>query len=254
MLPAGCFVDRRSVESYLHPMPIRSTLDGPAVASVAGLIGDPSRAAMLTALLGGVARPAGELARRAGISPQTASVHLARLVEGGLVRVTTSGRHRYFVLAGPAVARALESLALIAPAAEPESAGAGFELRRLQRARTCYDHLAGSLGVAVTESLVERGCLDAHGEAYEVTADGDAWLRRLGVVPEDLRHGRRAFARACLDWSERRPHLAGALGAALTARLFELGWITRLDGTRAVEPTPPGRRALRSELGIRIDR
>jgi DNA-binding transcriptional ArsR family regulator len=234
-------------------MPRTPFPDGPAIAAVAGLIGDPSRAAILTALLGGVARPAGELARRAGISPQTASVHLARLVEGGLIRVRTSGRQRYFSLAGAPVARVLESLALIAPPAAEPGPQAGFELRRLRRARTCYDHLAGGLGVAVTEALVERGRLDPNADGYEVTPAGETWLNALEVDVEGVRSGRRAFARACLDWSERRPHLAGALGAALTARFFEVGWIARLDGTRAVVATAVGRRALRRELGVTAD-
>jgi DNA-binding transcriptional ArsR family regulator len=230
-----------------------SPSDGPAIAAVAALIGDPSRAAMLAALLGGVARPAGELARCAGITPQTASVHLARLVESGLVTTVRSGRHRYFSLAGVPVARTLEALALVAPPASPSGAKAGFELRRLRRARTCYDHLAGALGVAVTDALVQRARLEAHVEGYEVTAGGEVWLRAMGIRLDRIRAGRRAFARACIDWSERRPHLAGALGAALTTWLFEEEWIVRVAGTRAVAPTPKGRRGLRRELGIRVD-
>jgi len=220
------------------------------VARVAALIGDPSRAAMLAALLGGVARPAGELARCAGVSAQTASAHLARLVDGGLLRVTTSGRHRYFSLAGAPVARALESLALVAPLSPPRTPREDFELRRLRRGRTCYDHLAGVLGTAVTDALVERGCIDARGDGYEVMPEGETWLQALGVDCARIRHGRRTFARACLDWSERRPHLAGALGAAVATRFFELAWITRVDGSRAVAVTPAGRRALRRELGL----
>jgi DNA-binding transcriptional ArsR family regulator len=234
------------------PEPHLSPPSEPDVAGTAALIGDPSRAAMLTALLGGVARPAGELARHAHVSPQTASAHLAKLVAGGLVRMTTAGRHRYFTLADASVARALEALALVAPPPRDRNLGpkGGFELRRLQRARTCYDHLAGALGVGVTAALVERQYLDFHGDGYEVTPEGEGWLGGLGVDCARLRAGRRAFARACLDWSERRPHLAGALGAALAARLFELAWIARVDRTRAVATTPDGRRALRRELGL----
>ena len=204
---------------------------------------------MLAALLGGVARPAGELARCARISPQTASGHLAKLVEGGLIRATRSGRHRYFTLVGAPVARALESLALVAPAPE-EGEGAGFELRRLRRARTCYDHLAGALGVAVTDALVERGRLDPQADGYEVTGAGERWLRHLDIDPDRVRRSRRSFARACIDWSERRPHLGGALGAALAARFLEAGWIVRLKGTRAVVASAEGRRVLRRELGV----
>jgi DNA-binding transcriptional ArsR family regulator len=230
-------------------MPRKPNPDGPAIATVAGLIGDPSRAAMLTALLGGVALPAGELARCARITPQTASGHLAKLVEGGLIRVRMSGRHRYYSLAGVPVGRALESLALVAPAPE-EGEGAGFEIRRLRRARTCYDHLAGALGVAVTDALVERGRLDPYADGYEVTGAGERWLRNLDIDLERLRHGRRAFARACIDWSERRPHLGGALGAALATRFLEAGWVVRLQGTRAVAASAEGRRMLRRELGV----
>jgi hypothetical protein len=164
-----------------------------------------------------------------------------------------SGRHRYFSLAGVSVARTLEALALVAPPASPSGAKAGFELRRLRRARTCYDHLAGALGVAVTDALVQRARLEAHVEGYEVTAGGEVWLRAMGIRLDRIRAGRRAFARACIDWSERRPHLAGALGAALTTWLFEEEWIVRVAGTRAVAPTPKGRRGLRRELGIRVD-
>jgi DNA-binding transcriptional ArsR family regulator len=225
---------------------------GPDLASAAALIGDRSRAAMLSALLGGVALPAGELARRAGVTAQTASAHLAKLVEGGLVRVLASGRHRYFGLAGEPVARLLESLALVAPPAEPRTLKGGFELRRLHRARTCWDHLAGALGVRVTDALVARRCLELHDDAWELTPEGDAWMRELGIDPGPMRSGRRAFARACLDWSERRPHLAGALGAALASRLFELGWIERVDRTRAVAVTPAGRRGLRRALDLEL--
>ena len=205
---------------------------------------------MLAALLGGVARPAGELARCAGVSAPTASGHLARLVQGGLLRVTTSGRHRYYALAGEPVARLLESLALIAPAAAARDARAAFAERRLRQARTCYDHLAGALGVSLTEALVAHGHMRLRDDSYVVTETGAAWLARLGIDCEAVRQQRRAFARACLDWSERRPHLAGALGAAITARFFELQWIARADDTRAVITTPVGRRALRRELDV----
>ena len=223
---------------------------GPDVAAVAALIAEPSRAALLTALLGGVARPAGELARCARISAPTASGHLAKLVRGGLLRVTTSGRHRYYALAGEPVARLLESLALVAPPPPASDARAAFALRRLRQGRTCYDHLAGALGVSVTDALVAHGHLDPHDDAYALTDSGAAWMEQLGVECAALQRQRRAFVRACLDWSERRPHLAGALGAAITSRLFELHWIARADDTRAVVTTPIGRRALRRELGV----
>lgn len=223
----------------------------PDIPAAAALIADESRASMLTALLGGVALPAGELARHARITAQTASAHLAKLVDGGLVRVVASGRHRYFSLAGAPVARALESLALVAAAARPSTPKQDFETRRLQRARTCYDHLAGALGVEVTHTLVGRGHLEPHDEAFELTPAGAAWLGAFGVDCDQARTRRRVFARLCLDWSERRPHLAGALGAALTTRLFELRWIERVPRSRALTVTPAGRRGLRRAFDLR---
>jgi DNA-binding transcriptional ArsR family regulator len=222
----------------------------PDLASVAGLIGDPSRAAMLAALLGGLSLPAGELARCAGISPQTASGHLARLVDGGLLRATTRGRHRYYQLHSPEVGRALEALAAIAPRARIRSLNESEAGRALRFARTCYDHLAGALGVALTQRLVERELLAEAGESYLVTAAGEDWLAGWGIDLGRLRQGRRAFARPCLDWSQRRPHLAGALGAAITGSLFERGWIAPSASSRAVRLTEAGRAGLRRELDL----
>lgn len=213
------------------------------VAVPAALIGDPTRAAFLQALVDATALPAGELARRARVSPSTASQHLAQLVDGGLLAVEPHGRHRYFRLADETVAHALEALSLLAPPRPARSlreADAGTALRE---ARTCYDHLAGRLGVAVTEALRLRE-LD---RAYELTAESERRLAALGVAASG---SRRAFARPCLDWTERRHHLAGALGAALCARLFELGWVERIGSGRAVGLKPAGRRGLASALGV----
>jgi DNA-binding transcriptional ArsR family regulator len=239
-----------SVSAELRRMYLCGVTSAPDLAATAALIGDPSRARMLTALLGGVALPATELARQAGIAPPTASGHLTKLVEGGLIRVVTSGRHRYFSLTGAPVARVLESLALVAPAARPGTLTSSFEARRLQRARTCYDHLAGALGVGLTHALVSRGCLELHDDAFELTASGAEWLEGFGIECEPVRARRRLFARACLDWSERRPHLAGALGAALATRLFDLGWIERIPRSRAVGVTAAGRRGLRRTFDL----
>jgi DNA-binding transcriptional ArsR family regulator len=222
----------------------------PDLATVAALIADPSRAAMLSALLGGVALPAGELAHRARISPQTASAHLARLVAGGLLSVTTAGRHHYFRLSNAHVAQALESIALIAPARPVRSLNEGLEVKAVRRARTCYDHLAGALGVALTQALIDQGLLIQHDEAFEVSGAGERWLHTFGVDCLQSRRTRRVFAAACLDWSERKPHLAGALGAAIAGRLFELKWIKRLDGSRAVTLTESGRSGLKRVIGI----
>src|SRR5690242_9217448 len=191
---------------------------GPNIAVPAALIGDPARAAMLNALLDGSARPAGALASLAGLSAQAASNHLARLVEGGLLAVEREGRHRYYRLAGARVAAALEALAGLAPPVPPLREPRSRLARELRLARSCYDHLAGRLGVAVTRALEERGVLadttDAPVEAklYAVTKDGTRWLAELGIEVGAIRPTRRGLARRCLDWTERRHHLAGPLG------------------------------------------
>jgi DNA-binding transcriptional ArsR family regulator len=222
----------------------------PNLAEVALLIGEPARATMLLALLGGQALPAGELAARARVTPQTASAHLARLVGGGLLEVRSSGRHRYYRLSGPEVGAALEALLRVAPAGAVRSLRQSEEARALRAARTCYDHLAGALGVALTRRLLALGLLAQEGERYRVTAEGAAWLASWGIDLAALERGRRAVARACLDWSERHDHLAGALGAALAAKLFERGWIARVPGGRAVRLTAAGQAGLRRELGL----
>ena len=197
------------------------------MARIAGLVGDPTRAAMLVALLDGRPRTAGELGRLGGVAPSTASGHLAQLLEGGLVACEADGRRRLYRLASPETAELLEALARLAPPTRPRSLRGVDRAHALRAARLCYDHLAGVLGVAVTEGLVGRGVLQLapDGSAYGVTSDGEAWLDRLGVDVAAARLRRRSFARACLDWSERRPHLAGALGAVWRARFSATaGW------------------------------
>ncbi|QSQ12513.1 ArsR/SmtB family transcription factor [Myxococcus landrumensis] len=216
------------------------------LALVASLIGDPARASMLSRLLEGPARTAGELAREARIAPQTASGHLAKLLEGQLVRVEVQGRHRYYRLAHPNVARALEALQLLAPtrlvpSRVPEP---------LRFARTCYDHLAGTLGVALAEAMEHRGLLESGEDSYILTPVGTRFVSKWGVDVEALSQGRRAFARRCLDWSERRAHVGGALGAALTERLFVRRWIARRPEGRGVRLTVEGRRGFDQELGL----
>ena len=213
------------------------------------MIGDPTRAAMLGALLGGESLPAGELARRAGIAPATATSHLARLVEHGLLVRRHSGRHRYFALASADVAAALEALGRITPSRRDAAATERAPNGSIRFARTCYDHLAGVLGVMVTERLLERQLIVGH-DPYEVTAAGAAWLGSLGVDVDQLRRSRRALARPCLDWTERRDHLAGGAGAAIASVMLERRWITRVEGTRAVRLTLSGREALRRTLGL----
>ncbi len=221
----------------------------PDLATLAALIADPSRAAMLSALLGGISLPAGELARQAKISPQTASAHLAKLVEGGLLSMTITGRHRYFRLRDKQVAQVLESMALLAPSQRVHSLNDSLERKALHRARTCYNHLAGVLGVAVTQALVAKGWVYQNDEAFEVTEFGTGQFHALGIDCSQLAK-RRVLARACLDWSERQHHIGGALGAAMAQRYLELRWIVRVEGSRAVKVTDLGRYHLKCELGI----
>jgi DNA-binding transcriptional ArsR family regulator len=201
------------------------------LASVAALIGDPARAAMLGALAGGRALPAGELARRAGVSPATATVHLRRLVEGGLVTVRAQGRHRYHEIAGPAVAAALEALAHLAPPAQIHSLREHRRATALAEARTCYDHLAGRRGVELRDRLLTVGALRPIDDTdHDLTGLGRQLLINLGIDPDPLLVSRRVFARRCNDWTHRRPHLAGALPAAVTGRFLALGWLLRGTG------------------------
>jgi DNA-binding transcriptional ArsR family regulator len=223
----------------------------PDVSCVAALMADPTRAALLAGLLDGHPRAAGELAACAGVSPQAASNHLARLLRGGLVVRTAHGRQRNYRLRGAEVAHALEALAALQPSLAPRAPVPGVP-EGLRFARTCYDHLAGQLGVAVRGALFGAGFLLADARGVRSTARGEAWLLHLGILLAELRAGRRPFARSCLDWSERQPHLAGALGAALLSRWLQLGWLARRPETRAVRLTLKGRRALEAELGLRV--
>jgi DNA-binding transcriptional ArsR family regulator len=225
---------------------------GAGIAPVAALMGDPARAAMLTALLDDRALAAGELANLAGVSPATASEHLTRLLGGGMVTVASQGRHRCYRLAGHQVAAAVEVLSHLSPPASVRSLRQSRQAAALAAARTCYDHLAGQAGVALLDALLAGGVLTGEGEEsadFEVTVVGVATFAAFGVNVDSLRHSRRRFAGPCLDWTERRPHLNGALGAAVTARLLELGWIERGAHRRAVRVTPAGREGLTTTFG-----
>jgi DNA-binding transcriptional ArsR family regulator len=230
----------------------RVTLAAADVVPIAALIADAARSSMLWALSDGRALTAGELARIAGVTPATASEHLAKLMAGGLVTGERHGRHRYYRLIAPEVVAAMEALAVAARPAPARSAGEAYSGKLLRFARTCYDHLAGFVGVAITEALLERDALRLDGRAYVVTARGGSCFAELGIDVDALRSGRRALARACLDWSERRYHLAGALGACLCERLIALGWLERQPGTRALRVTNTGRRALQRSFGVRV--
>jgi DNA-binding transcriptional ArsR family regulator len=226
-------------------------MDGDAdVAMVGALFGDPTRADMLDALLDGDAHAAGELAHRTGVAPSTASEHLTRLLRAGFVLVETHGRERRYRLASAGVGEALEALAQIAPSKRVSSLRDAKRSEAMRRCRTCYDHLAGRVGVAVTEALVARGTLMVGDGAFWLPEKGEQMLESFGVDVESARGNRRSFARSCMDWSERRPHLAGALGAALANAFFDRGWLERRPHDRALMITPAGFRALRSELAI----
>jgi DNA-binding transcriptional ArsR family regulator len=221
------------------------------LAAVATLVAEPTRATILDALMAGEPLASGELARRAEIAPSTASGHLARLLEGGLVTYQTCGCERRYQLASLEVAEALESLARVARPPSIRSLRAADRERALRLARLCYDHLAGQLGVALTDALVEGSLIGPGDGTFALTARGDERLRAIGVDLDRARTMRRPFARACLDWSERRPHLAGALGAVIADALLAQRLIVRRAHDRAVMVTPQGRATLH-ELGVEL--
>lgn len=254
----------------------RETRGDADVARVAALFAEPTRARVLMALADGRALPASVLAAEAGLSASATSGHLALLREAGLVTVEPSGRHRYYRLAGPDVASVLEALARVAPTAPIRSLRQGTRARALREARTCYDHVAGRLGVAMTAGLLERGALVAtDGVLGPERRPGDALSSqvrdhpyRLGpyavqvfaavgvdlpALREPTRRSRRPLLRCCLDWTEQRHHLAGRLGAALTEAMFDQGWMVRQSGQRAVRLTPEGVDGLAATLGIEPD-
>jgi len=218
------------------------------LATTAALLGDPARANILAALLDGRALTAKELAYTAHVTPQTASGHLAKLADGGLLAAERQGRHRYYRLASPLVGQMLESVMAVA-GSEPVRATAWRGGEALRTARTCYDHLAGKLGVALADALTQCGHVMLGTDGGEVTEQGQRFLDEFGVPPAP---GRRVFCRPCLDWSERRPHLAGRVGAALASRCFELNWIARQRDTRAVAITDAGRIGFRETFGISL--
>lgn len=220
---------------------------GPDITRIAALLGDPARANMLSALMGGQALTAGELAREAGVTPQTASAHLAKLEAGGLLTRRRQGRHNYVALAGHEVAPVMEQLAVLADRAGHRRTRPGPRDPALRRARVCYDHLAGDAGVAMLDALVAQGRIDDAEGALTLTDAGRAFARDFGVALADA--SRRPLCKACLDWSVRRSHLAGVLGAGLLDRIYALGWARRLDGTRVVAFSAPGLHAFERTFG-----
>ena len=223
---------------------------GPDIARLAALIGDPARAAMLQALTSGAALTASELATEAGVTKQTASGHLAKLVEGGFLAVEPQGRHRYFRLADDQVAELLENLMGLAARKGPARVRTGPKEPEMRHARICYDHLAGELAVAMFDALVAQGRLRVKDGGISVTADGETFFADLGIDLPALRTLRRPVCRSCLDWSVRRTHLAGSLGAALLERVQAARWAKRVEGSRIVAFSRRGEQEFRAAFGL----
>jgi DNA-binding transcriptional ArsR family regulator len=221
------------------------------ISSVGELIGEPARTTILVSLLDGGSLPAGELARLAGISAQSASAHLSKLVDGGLLVPQSTGRHRYYKITSPEVVHALEALGAIATLPRPTATLRSREDIDISHARSCYDHLAGRVAVGLTKALQNLKVIRTTGSRdYQLGPKGPAWFADLGIDVLALAHRRRTFARRCLDWTERQPHLAGALGSALFSRMLEAGWIARRHGTRALRITHRGARELQTRFGF----
>jgi DNA-binding transcriptional ArsR family regulator len=223
------------------------------LATIAALIGDRRRAGILLALMGGQELPAHELAARVGASSSLASSHLSKLLDGGLLAAQRRGRERHYRIADQQVAQALEGLLAIAPTRSATSLRESTRGRAIRHARTCYDHLAGELGVGLTDALKNQHVITPHTGGYSLTAAGEKRLQALGVDVSAVRKRRRAFARQCLDWTHRRPHLAGALGAAIADQLFELQWLTRTPNSRALAITPRGAEQLRTQFALTLE-
>ncbi len=223
------------------------------LAAIGSLLSDRTRATILLTLLNGGMTSASALAGRADVSRPLASAHLRKLTEGGLITVEPHGRHRFYRLSSQRVADALESLILLSPATAITSLRGSKESIGLQRGRLCYDHLAGRLGVALTQRLMESGFLEKNGGDYEVTAAGATAFQELGIDLATLRAQERPLSRACLDWSEKDHHLAGSLGAALTNELFRLGWLEGREASRIVMVSEVGRQGLQDAFGLQAE-
>ncbi|WP_010094744.1 ArsR/SmtB family transcription factor [Ornithinibacillus scapharcae] len=221
----------------------------PDISKIAALLSDSTRSTILLSLMDGSIHPVTELAHMAKVKPQTASFHLHKMLEVNLVRVEKHGRHRYYKLISSEVAKIIESMLVIAPEPTVNSLRDSREKSAIHFARTCYDHLAGYIGVQITNSLIQKGIITKENLNFEVTPKGLHFFENLGINVEEQQKKRRAFARCCLDWSERQHHLAGALGNALLERMLELKWITRMPKTRAIQVTSTGRTQLEKVFG-----
>jgi len=222
--------------------------DGPNITNIAAMIGDHARAEVLTVLMSGMALTATELADAAGVTRQTISAHLAKLQEAGLLSVESQGRHRYFRIADAEIAQLLESLMGVAFGTGAVRVRSSPREPALRKARVCYDHLAGELGVLVYESLARRGAFALDADGIGLTTQGHDLMRALSIEPDALPASRRPFCRTCLDWSERRHHLAGQLGTVMLDRFQQLGWARRVPESRVLAFTPDGETALRAWL------
>ncbi|WP_088069057.1 ArsR/SmtB family transcription factor [Gottfriedia luciferensis] len=224
----------------------------PNVAVVATIVSETSRAAILTVLLDGRFHPASELAYMAGIKPQTASFHLAKMVDANLISVEKQGRHRYYGIRNQEVAQILETLLSISPPIEIKSLKQASENTALRFARTCYDHPAGNFGVLLTDSLLKLGVINEEKNEFIVTEHGERFFTDFQIDLEKIKKKRRSFSHKCLDWSERRYHIGGALGNALLERFLELNWIQRMPKTRAIKITFEGRKGFKDIFSFDI--
>lgn len=224
----------------------------PHVADIASLLAEKSRATILLSLMDGRFHTVSELAYMAAVTPQTASFHLSKLKEANIVNVDKQGRHRYYQLANKEVAHILESFLTVSPPPEVRSLKQSSQVKLLREARTCYDHLAGKLGVSLTESMLNIGYLEKEERNFEVTPNGEHFFTDFGIDLGQLKKKRRSFSRACLDWSERHDHLAGALGNELLKHFLDLSWIVRVPSIRAVKVTDKGKAGFKQHFNIHI--
>lgn len=242
-----------SLSSAAYSEAMSNIASGNMLAEIAALMGDPARANMLIALMGGQALTAGELALHGGVSAQTASGHLSRMVEGRLLSVEKQGRHRYYRLAGRAVAATMETLMSLAADGPRRLHPVGPKDLALRSARSCYDHIAGRLGVALADALQTKAYIELGEEAVTLTPPGQQFFCDFGIDLSPSAPRGRPFCRTCLDWSERRPHLAGRLGAAILDRMLEMGWVARQPQGRALRITQAGQQGFRAQFGVTED-
>ncbi len=222
------------------------------IAVIASVLADATRVTVLHTVGDGRAYTAKELARQAGVAPSTMSMHLTKLLEHNLLTMEKQGRHHYFSLANPAIIGVLEELAMFAPAKNVRTLRDATASEAVRRARTCYNHLAGTLGVGLTEALLQKSFLLVVDDGYVLSQEGEQWARGLGIHVPDKKAGNALFVPRHIDWSERRHHLAGTFGAALTHRLFELEWVRRIPTSRAIRVTEEGQRAFHRDFELNV--